>query len=319
MNQNTEQNKLTEATAQNETTVEFDGSWERSNRSLNTAALLGLLGIGVLYFNAQTLLGLLSIGITALVEGFEQTPNSEKSIETLLLYIRHYAEPLRIALVISQFLFMLLPVWWLVKRWHASNVRKYVRLNGSSFAEIILAIIITITITPAGTYIANALAGRMNIPDFFIEIANALFQAHTHLEFLWLVFVVALTPAICEEIFFRGYVQRTFERTMQAKSVILVGVIFGLFHLQPLGLVTLSMIGILLGYFYYRSKSLLPAMAGHFTNNFLAVLVLYKAPRVNGIDLTTSQQIPVMWVVLTLPIAILGIYLYHKITAHRGE
>jgi len=298
--------------------IVYSGSWERSERSPNTAAVLGLLGIGVLYFNAQTLLAGLSVGVSYLSGGVEQAADSEKFYESLLINVQRFAQPIRFAVVISEYLFMLLPTLWLVKRWHTLNVRAYIRLKGSTFAEILLAVVATITIMPAGSYVANELSRRLNIPDFLIEINAVLFTAHSPLEFGWLVFAIAVTPAICEEIFFRGYVQRTFERTIGAKSVILIGVVFGLFHMQPVGLITLAMLGLLFGYFYYRSKSLLPSMAGHFTNNFIVVLILYKSPQVNGVDLATSQQFPLLWVALTLPVALACLYLFHRITSNNG-
>jgi membrane protease YdiL (CAAX protease family) len=101
---------------------------------------------------------------------------------------------------------------------------------------------------------------------------------------------------------------------MQEKSVLLIGVVFGLFHMQPLGLITLSLLGVVLGYFYYRSKSLLPAMAAHFTNNFVVILLLYRAPEIADVDLASTQQIPLLWVFATLPVVMGILFLYHKVT-----
>ncbi|MCG3121331.1 MAG: hypothetical protein ALAOOOJD_04375 [bacterium] len=290
----------------------YDGAWEKSGRSLNTAAVLGLLGIGVLYFNAQIILTVIGILFTALAGG--APPVSGDFMERLASTVKLYATPIRLAVVVSQYVFMLLPVWWLVKRWHTQNVRGYTRWRGCSAVEILLAVIGTVAVLPAGTYIANELMRWMNTSDALSKIAAEIFTAHSFPEFVWLVFVVGLTPAICEEFFFRGYVQRTFERTLGEKSLWLIGVIFGLFHMQPLGLITLSMLGILFGYFYYRSQSLLPSMAAHFTNNFLAILFLYLTPQVGDVNLASDDQIPLSWVIVTLPIAVVVLFLYHKLT-----
>ncbi len=135
------------------------------------------------------------------------------------------------------------------------------------------------------------------------------------LEFAWLIVVVCITPALCEELFFRGYIQRTFERTMDWRSVILVGVIFGLFHFNPLGLLTLAVLGMLLGYFFYRSRNILPSMAAHFTNNFIAISFLHRTS--DGAPLFTSGAIPLWLVGVTLPVGIGLLYLYHSRTAFR--
>jgi membrane protease YdiL (CAAX protease family) len=104
---------------------------------------------------------------------------------------------------------------------------------------------------------------------------------------------------------------------MKFKSVLLVGFIFGLFHMQPLGLFTLSILGMLFGYFYYKSKSLLPAMAAHFTNNFLAVLILYNPEPIQQFNLAAIEQIPLKWILITLPIGIGLVYLYKIVSERR--
>jgi len=293
----------------------YEGSWEQGGRSPSSAAVLGLLGIGVLYFNVQTILALMAIAVAHAMNPEAQATGNY--FERIASMSRLYADPIRIALVISQYLFMLLPAWWLVKRWHTKNVRDYIRLQKASALEIVLAVLATIAIIPSGTYIANALSSRLKIPDFLVKINSELFTAYSLGEFIWLAFVIAVTPAICEEIFFRGFVQRNFERTLHGKSVLLIGVIFGLFHMQPLGLITISLLGILFGYFYYRSKSLLPSVAAHFVNNFIAIFIMYKSPQLDDVALASTEQIPIFWVLVTAPLAIVIIFFYHVATREK--
>ena len=228
--------------------------------------------------------------------------------------LQQSADPLRAVVAFTQYVFLLLPAWFLVRRWHASDVRTYIRLRRKPLLETLIAVLTTLAFIPAGTYIANELTRRLDPPQWLEEINVVLFTAHSGPEFLWLVFVVAVTPAVCEEIFFRGIVQRSFERIMGWKSVILIGVIFGLFHMQPLGLISLSILGMLFGYFFFRSRSLLPSMAAHGANNFLAIYLMYQMPTVEGIDLASSQQIPLTWVLVSLPIGVLLLLAYHKLT-----
>ena len=236
-----------------ESALELDGSWERKGRSPNAAAVVGLLGIGVLYFNAQVIIFMIGLLITMTINPAPET--SATFTERISTTARLYTPAMRISLLISQFLFMLFPTWLLVKRWHTLDVRKYIRLKSIPVKEIVLAIVATLAIIPTGAYIGNEFLRWFKFPEVFFEFYQGLFSAHSLFEFTWLVFLVAVTPAICEEIFFRGYVQRTFERTMKAKSVILVGVIFGLFHVQPLSLVTLSILGIVFGFFITEAKA----------------------------------------------------------------
>ncbi len=295
-----------------ETEENYEGSWERKGRSASAAAVLGLLAIGVFYFWGQTFLALAFIAFSGVKP--EVAKESETFLESMAATMETYADPILTAVVFSQYLFMLLPALWLVKRWHTTRILDYMRWRGSSVWEVVLAILATLAFIPGGNYIATELTRWMDLPDILLEVNSRLFAADSLPRFFWLVLVVAITPAICEEGFFRGFVQRTLERTTRGKSVIIVGVIFGLFHMQPLGLITLALMGVLFGFFYYRSKSLLPAMAAHFTNNFLAIYILYQKPQFAGVDLAGTQQIPFSWVALSLPIGIALVFLYYRIT-----
>jgi membrane protease YdiL (CAAX protease family) len=310
VDQNTTNNTL-----QDKSPTEFDGTWEKKGRSPNSAAAIGLLVIGVLYVYAQTILFMIGYFFSKVLN---QTPEvSVTFVERMSAAAKEFTPSMRISLLISQYCFMLLPTWWLIRKWHTHHVREYLRLKYCDIKEIILAILATLAIIPTGAYIGNELMRWFKFPDIFYIFYQEVFSAHSLFEFLWLVFLVAITPAICEEIFFRGYVQRTFERTISFKSVLLVGVIFGFYHMQPLSLITLSILGIIFGFFYYRSKSLLPSMAGHFTNNLLATFLFYKEIKINGINLSTAEQIPILWVVVTLPIGILILWFYYRLTKKR--
>ncbi len=293
----------------------LDGSWERSGRSPVTAAVIALLGIGAVYFNAQSILVAIAMILKGITSGFPATEGSY--LDRLAETMKYSSGPIRITLLISEYTFMLLPALFLVRRWHSSNVPSYIRLKNLSFVEILLAVLATIAVIPASNAIADYLVRQLHVPERLMEINAEIFTARSGGELVWLTVVVCVTPAICEEIFFRGYVQRTFERSLGWKSFLLVGILFGLFHLQPLGLITLSILGILFGYFYYRSGSLFPSMAAHFTNNFVAIVMSYR-PTGTGAPLAHSVGLLGFWMTAGLLLAAAGILaLFHVVT--RGE
>jgi uncharacterized protein len=255
---------------------ELDGSWEQARRNPTAAAFLGLLMVGVIYYNVQAILG----GILVIVDVVRT--HSSFHGKTFVEQLKHMAmvmkAPMRIAVFITQFLCMLIPTLWIVKRWHSTNVTSYLRLKRVSIIEIMLAVVITLCVFPLNEYIGEFFIERLHVPDFLSRINAQIFTSYSREELLWLVVVVCVTPAICEEVLFRGYVQRTLERKLGIKSIFITGVIFGLYHMQPINLISLSLLGILFGFFFYRSQSVFPGMAAHFTNNLLAVLALYKTP-----------------------------------------
>ncbi len=94
-------------------------------------------------------------------------------------------------------------------------------------------------------------------------------------EFLVVACIVALVPAFCEELFFRGFVQRNYVESLSpARGVFLTGVLFGLFHFSPANLVPLACMGWFLGYLYETSKSLVLPIGVHFSNNLVSLVAL---------------------------------------------
>lgn len=291
--------------------IELNGSWENKGRNITATALTGLAGIGVIYFNAQSIIAVILILI---YKNTYHTKLAGNIVENINIIMNELKTPLLIALTVSQFLFMLFPTLWLVKKWHARDVIKYLRVRSCPFKEIALAVLITIFLLPFCYYLSYLIEQVFRLPEVYKNIGPQLFTAGSNYEFIMMIFVVAVTPAICEEILFRGYFQRTLERTIGAKSFIVTGIIFGLFHMQPLSLITLSILGILFSFFYYRSKSIFPSSAAHFTNNFIAVLLLYFQTKSINLTAPLEGKFSAIWIILSTLIAVGFILTYFRIT-----
>jgi len=76
--------------------------------------------------------------------------------------------------------------------------------------------------------------------------------------------VIAFSPAVCEEILWRGAVQSEIESEGRPwKTVLLVGLLFGLFHLDAYRFVPTALLGALLAFLRLRTGSLFPCMVFH--------------------------------------------------------
>jgi membrane protease YdiL (CAAX protease family) len=110
------------------------------------------------------------------------------------------------------------------------------------------------------------------------EMFRTLVSAHTVPELFFVILVVAVTPAIIEELLFRGLVQSSFERAVKPIwAAIITGIIFGAFHFNPFAIVPLIALGCYFGVLRMRSKSIVITMTVHFLNNVMAVVVAYFA------------------------------------------
>lgn len=135
------------------------------------------------------------------------------------------------------------------------------------------------------------------------------------------LFHIAVVPAICEEIMFRGYLMRTFQKSWGVWAAILIsGLLFGMYHIQLTNLIPLAAIGILLAFLTWVSESLYPAIVAHFINNGGSVFVGTYYPESALAEMTPETMPPLGWVLLSLVVSALLIYwMYTKRTAKPME
>lgn len=96
--------------------------------------------------------------------------------------------------------------------------------------------------------------------------------------------VVALTPAVCEEMLFRGFLFSAFRgRYKIVVSVLLTAVIFGVYHMSIVRFFTTALLGAALAVIVYYSDSIFPAMVMHAINNGIAVLQMYHPDTMENI------------------------------------
>ncbi len=95
----------------------------------------------------------------------------------------------------------------------------------------------------------------------------------------WLpVLVVAVQPAIFEELAFRGIMTSSLQPVLGSRETLfVVALLFAIIHLNPAGFIHLFVAGLALGYLRSFSGSLYPGMLLHFCHNGLAMLQEYAA------------------------------------------
>jgi membrane protease YdiL (CAAX protease family) len=103
-----------------------------------------------------------------------------------------------------------------------------------------------------------------------------LIRADNIAEMILVIITISIVPAICEEVMFRGYIQRSFGFKFKPHiAAILTAVFFALYHFNPYGLIPLTIIGLYLGFAAYTSQSLFIPIILHFLNNFFAVMLYF--------------------------------------------
>ena len=115
-----------------------------------------------------------------------------------------------------------------------------------------------------------------NLDKLVEESYLQLLTANNLLEYILVILTVSITPAICEEIFFRGFVQKSFEfKQKPFTAILLTSLFFGLYHFNPYGLLPLIVLGMYLGFSAYKSNSIVVPITLHFLNNLIAIIAFF--------------------------------------------
>lgn len=112
------------------------------------------------------------------------------------------------------------------------------------------------------------------------------------------LFHVAVVPAFAEEVLFRGYILRAFEKSGGIiAGLVFSSLIFALFHLQLTNVLPLATLGAVMGLLTWLSGSIWPAAVAHFINNGSAVVMATFMPDRAFADIT-PELLPPVWMLI---------------------
>jgi membrane protease YdiL (CAAX protease family) len=214
-----------------------------------------------------------------------------------------------------------LPVIYFVKRRTWSEMLP-MRRDATVWKYTALASLAIIVGAPTVWFVAwlNTL---IPLPSFLLELERQqteMIEGFLKSDFniALALFHVAMVPAICEEILYRGFALNLLRRTKAAWTAILItGIIFGFYHLRLSQVIPLAMIGIFLGWITVKSGSLIPAMVGHFVNNAFSVLLVKFMPDSPLAD--SSPEMPPLWLAFGSIVLVYVVLYLLKRQTNSGE
>lgn len=196
--------------------------------------------------------------------------------------------PLPLMLVLSQILLLLLPafIYFVVTK---ESVKETLRLRWPGWLTILFSILIAILIQPLMMFL-SALSGL-----FFTNDVAELIEQMNSFPMILMIAVVALTPAICEEITMRGILLSGYNQIDIKKAMLLNGLFFGMLHLNLQQFLYAFALGVLFAYMVRVTDSIIPSMVAHFTINGSQVLMqklfIFMAQSLNQ-DIAALTQEP---------------------------
>ncbi len=106
--------------------------------------------------------------------------------------------------------------------------------------------------------------------------------------------LMALLPAVCEEIMFRGYMFTAFKNRMSlAKAIIIVSLLFGVSHMSMIKILPTAVLGAVLAYTIHKSESIVTSSLIHFANNALAVVTMFYGTEIVFLN-DEAMTVPIM-------------------------
>lgn len=197
-------------------------------------------------------------------------------------------------LAASLFLSALLMIWHLV-------TFGYVRFSPRFFSEVSLGVLVRTAVLIFGSmYVFNVTLDWLPLPDLmedtFMDMGNEPLG----------VLSMALVAPLVEEMVFRGAIQGYLMRRCSNPwtAIVVSALVFGVIHMNPVQVVYATLLGLVLGWIYYRTRSLLPVIVGHVLNNSVAVASM-KIWGSEDIEAITVDDKAVMLPVLLLIVALL--------------
>ncbi|MCX6210208.1 MAG: CPBP family intramembrane metalloprotease [Bacteroidetes bacterium] len=133
-------------------------------------------------------------------------------------------------------------------------------------------------------------------------------------DYLFSMLMIAILPAVFEELLFRGALQNLFVKWFKQHhiAILFTAICFSLVHFSIMGFLSRMMLGMVLGYVYYYSKSIWLNMLMHFINNGIAVTAMYFAIK-SGEDATkTINETYPLWLGGVTLIIMIGLLMVYK-------
>jgi len=176
-------------------------------------------------------------------------------------------------LLITEYLIIALPVIiaGLILKVDLKHALKLNPIKGRTVARIIGISVLIIPTVAVANLIPIAILGHFNK-----VILPEIPSPKTTLELIGAFFVIAISPGICEEVFFRGLVLNAYESAYNKKTgAIMAALMFGFFHFNIQNLFGPIVIGLVAAYIMHITKSLYGPIILHMANNGIAVVSDY--------------------------------------------
>ncbi len=238
---------------------------------------LGLLGGGFI-------IGYLIMGIVALSLGLQDAASMGK-----LDWSRpEVISGMKVIQALSSVLIFFLPAFIFALIVYGGKATNFLGLKPAQLKPMYILAIVLIVVAFPFVFWLGEVNQLIPLPKWMGDLEQEatkqmqqFLKARNSLEVLLNVIIIALLPAICEEVCFRGALQRIMIHITKNAwaGIIVTSILFSALHLQFQGFLPRMFLGMILGAIYWYSGSLWPSILAHFVNNAIQVIAVSYAPQ----------------------------------------
>jgi membrane protease YdiL (CAAX protease family) len=211
---------------------------------------------------------------------------------------------------------------------YSGNITRYLYLNCPVDSTKLLLVVVLMFVASPFINFVGELNHSMSFPGWLSGIeewmqdaeekaallTEAFLDVETYSGLLFNLFMVALLPALGEELLFRGVIQKIFTKMTRNYhwGIWISAILFSALHLQFYGFLPRVLLGGMFGYLLVWSGSMWLPIFAHFVNNGLAVTALFFInneklnPRVEEYGSTADS-----YYLAAISLALIALLLYH--------
>ena len=220
----------------------------------NVISIGAVFGIVVLSIISAFTVGGLIMGISA---------SSPEQTDKLYIYISFF---------LGQGIILVPPLYFLTIK--QIPILKSLRIKMVSLDTIQYSLIFSIGVLIIIDTIDRIIHQIIPTPDYIIDLSGIM-QPDSLLGYVFLFLAVVIVAPIGEEVVFRGFLQKFLEEHWKdiTRAVLVTSLFFAMIHFNPFWTIQIYILGVLLGFLSWKTKSVIPSIMLHSINNGSAYIL----------------------------------------------
>jgi len=220
----------------------------------NVVSIGAVFGIVILSVISAFIVGGMIMGISA---------SSPEQTDKIYIYISFF---------LGQGIILVPPLYYLTIK--KKPILQSLRINLVSIQTIQYSFIFSLGVLIIFDALDRIIHQIIPTPDYIIDLGQIM-QPDSTLGYVFLFLAVVIIAPIGEEIVFRGFLQKFLEDYWKdiTRAVLVTSLFFAMIHFNPFWTIQIYLLGIVLGFLSWKTKSVIPSILLHSINNGVAYIL----------------------------------------------